>query len=221
LSLSQIAERVGLPRSTVQRLVAALVRERLLAAASPTARVRLGPELTRLANSRRELSEDVMPHMQRLFRQFDETVVCSTIEGDLQRCVEQIAAPHRLRTEFQVGAAMPLYCTANGKALLAELDDAEVIDLLPARLARETPNTVTRRSALLEQLAAIREQGVAFDHEERTLGIAAAAIAARDPFGVPLSICVAVPAQRFYGREDAIAAALAKTRAEIAADWGA
>src|SRR4051794_20124187 len=69
LSLAQIAERVGLPRSTVQRLVSALVRERLLAAASPNGRVRLGPELSRLANSRRELTEDLHPYMERLFRE--------------------------------------------------------------------------------------------------------------------------------------------------------
>jgi DNA-binding IclR family transcriptional regulator len=218
LSLSQIAERVALPRSTVQRLVAALVRERLLAAASPTGRVRLGPELTRLANSRRELSEDVRPYMQRLFREFDETVVCSVIDGDLQRCIEQIAAPHRLRTEFPVGATIPLYCTANGKALLAELADDEIVDLLPARLRRQTANTITSRSALLKALAEIRREGVALDHEERTEGIAAAAIAVKDAFGVPFSICIAVPSQRFYGREREIAAALSATRREIDAD---
>src|SRR4051794_3529892 len=49
LSLSQLAERVALPRSTVHRLTTALAAEGLIAAASPNGRVRLGPELTRLA----------------------------------------------------------------------------------------------------------------------------------------------------------------------------
>jgi DNA-binding IclR family transcriptional regulator len=218
LSLAQIAERVGLPRSTVQRLVSALVRERLLAAASPNGRVRLGPELSRLANSRRELAEDVHPSMERLFREFDETVVCSVIEGDVQRCIDQIAAPHRLRTEFPVGATLPLYCTANGKALLAALSDQEVVDLLPARLKRLTPKTITTRSRLLDELASIRAAGVAFDREERTLGIAAAATAVKDPFGALVAICVAAPAPRFYPREHEIAAALVVTRREIEAE---
>jgi DNA-binding IclR family transcriptional regulator len=218
LSLAQIAHRVGLPRSTVQRLVSALVRERLLAAASPNGRVRLGPELSRLANSRRELTEDLRPYMERLFREFDETVNCSVIEGDLQRCTAQIAAPHRLRTEFPVGATLPLHCTANGKALLAALRDEEVVDLLPARLKRHTVNTITSRSRLLEELASIRAAGVAFDHEERTIGIAAAATAVKDPFGSFVSICVAVPAPRFYGREHEIAAALAVIRREVEAE---
>src|SRR5215207_3949395 len=51
LSLGQIAQRVGLARSTVQRIVAALEAERLVIAASPTGRVRLGPTIQRLAMS--------------------------------------------------------------------------------------------------------------------------------------------------------------------------
>src|SRR5258707_9300888 len=53
LSLGQIAARVGLARSTVQRIVASLESERLLIAASPTGRVRLGPAILRLASSDR------------------------------------------------------------------------------------------------------------------------------------------------------------------------
>ena len=51
LSLGQIAARVGLARSTVQRIVASLEAEKLLIAASPTGRVRLGPAILRLASS--------------------------------------------------------------------------------------------------------------------------------------------------------------------------
>ena len=42
LSLGQIAQRVNLARSTVQRIVAALETEKLVIAASPNGRVRLG-----------------------------------------------------------------------------------------------------------------------------------------------------------------------------------
>ena len=51
LSLGQIAQRVGLARSTVQRIVAALETEKLVIAASPNGRVRLGPTILRLAGS--------------------------------------------------------------------------------------------------------------------------------------------------------------------------
>src|SRR4051794_23454839 len=59
LSLSALSERLGLPRSTVHRVVSALSAEGLVAAASPNGRVRLGPELARLAlSSRRELRQE-------------------------------------------------------------------------------------------------------------------------------------------------------------------
>src|SRR5919107_266739 len=62
LSLSQLSERLDLPRSTVHRVVTALAAEGLLAAASPNGRVRLGPELARLAlASRRELRLELRP----------------------------------------------------------------------------------------------------------------------------------------------------------------
>ena len=106
----------------MHRLTTALAMEGLVAAASPNGRVRLGPELTRLAvGTRRELRHELRPFMQRLFERLNETVDCAILDGDHLRFVDQIAAPHRLRAVSAVGAVFPLHCTANGKALLAEL----------------------------------------------------------------------------------------------------
>ena len=57
LSLGQIAQRVNLARSTVQRIVAALETEKLVIAATPNGRVRLGPTILRLAASVRSRCE--------------------------------------------------------------------------------------------------------------------------------------------------------------------
>jgi DNA-binding IclR family transcriptional regulator len=54
LSQADIADRLGLPRSTVHRILNALERERLVAVSSPRGRHRLGPEITRLARRRGE-----------------------------------------------------------------------------------------------------------------------------------------------------------------------
>jgi DNA-binding IclR family transcriptional regulator len=98
LSLSQLSDRLSLPRSTVHRVVTALAAEGLVAAASPNGRVRLGPELARLAlSSRRELRQELRPHLQQLFDALNETVDCAVLDGDHLRFIDQIAAPHRLR----------------------------------------------------------------------------------------------------------------------------
>jgi DNA-binding IclR family transcriptional regulator len=222
LSLSQLSERLGLPRSTVHRVVSALATEGLLAAASPNGRVRLGPELARLAlSSRRELRQELRPHLQRLFDTLNETVDCAVLDGDHLRFIDQIAAPHRLRAVSSVGATFPLHCTANGKAILAELARDEVARVLPTRLKRCMPATITGRAELLAELETVRATHVAFDREEHTTGISAAGIAVRDPFGALAAISVPMPTQRFAGREQEIADALVAARAEIVRTLGA
>lgn len=213
LSLSQLAERVELPRSTVHRLTTALAHEGLVAAASPNGRVRLGPELTRLAiGARREIRQELHPFMEQLFERLNETVDCAILDVDHLRFVDQIAAPHRLRAVSAVGAVFPLHCTANGKAILAALPPAVVDELLPARLERFTENTITNRADLARELDSIRETGVAFDREEHTHGICAGGIAVSDAFGQLAALSVPMPAQRFRGRETEIAEELSAAR---------
>lgn len=216
LSLSQLSERLRLPRSTVHRVVTALAAEGLLAAASPNGRVRLGPEIARLAlASRRELRVELRPHLQRLFDVLNETVDCAVLDGDHLRLIDQIAAPHRLRGTSSVGATFPLHCTANGKAVLAELSPDEVARVLPTRLRRCTASTVTVRADLMAALDEIRWAKVAFDREEHTTGISAAGIAVRDPFGALAAISVPMSTQRLAGREAEVAEALLAARADI------
>jgi DNA-binding IclR family transcriptional regulator len=218
LSLSQLSERTGLPRSTVHRLLGALEVEGFVIAAVPGGRMRLGPELVRLAESGRpDLQQLFRPEMQHLFDDLNETIDLAVLDGDHLRFVDQIPAPHRLRAVSAVGASFPLHCTANGKAVLALMDDAEVVRLLPARLPRHTPNTITTRRALLNELAEIRDDGVALDREEHTLGISAAGFAIRDAVGRFVALSVPMPTQRFEGREREIRARLVTASRDVAA----
>jgi DNA-binding IclR family transcriptional regulator len=221
LSLSQLADRVGLPRSTVQRIIAALANEGFVTAASPTGRVRLGHELARLAAAgRRDLWLELHPLLQRLFDRINETVDCAVLDGNELRFVDQIPAAHRLRAVSAVGATFPLHCTANGKAVLAEWSPEDVARRIPARLARFTEHTIVSRAKLLEHLAGIREAGIAFDLEEHTPGICAVGTTIREPFGTLVAISVPVPTQRFNGRKTEIAQALLELRLEAARTFG-
>lgn len=220
LSLSQLAERVGLPRSTVHRIVTALTAEGLLAAASPNGRVLLGPEIGRLAAGRREFWRELRPYMERLFDVLGETIDCSVLDGDHVRFVDQLPGRHRLRAVSVVGSSFPLYSTANGKAILAELTSEELARLLPGRLKRYTEQTITSPTALARELARIREVGVAFDHEEHTVGISAAGIALRDPSGDFAALTVPMPTQRFVGNEDELAKALLTVKRDVEATFG-
>ena len=198
LSLAQIAQRVSLPRSTVQRIVNALEAERLLIAATPNGHVVIGPGILRLASSATSAFVDlVRPRLTRLSADLKETVDLAVIKKDRLIFIDQVVGSQRLRTVSAVGETFPLYCTANGKAYLATLSERAVERLIGRTFAARTPNTITSLNRLLPELAKIRTSGIALDEEEHTLGICAAGIAVADHLGNAHAISVPIPATRF------------------------
>ncbi len=209
LSLGQIAQRVNLARSTVQRIVAALEAEKFLIAASPNGRVRLGPTILRLAASARtDFVAVARPYLVQLSNELKETVDLSVIKKDHLVFIDQVIGSQRLRTVSAVGETFPLYCTANGKAYLAGLDDAAIARLIGTSYEQRTPRTLTRLDDLLRDLKNVRKTGVAIDREEHAHGICAAGVVTRDPIGNVVAISVPVPAQRFYKYQRQIVARL-------------
>jgi DNA-binding IclR family transcriptional regulator len=212
LSLAQIAKEVGLARSTVHRIVRTLEAERFVTAASPNGRLRLGPALASLgAYVNRELDRELRPYLEGLFLEVNETVDLAVLDEDQLLFVDQIAAPHRLRAVSGIGVTFPLYCTANGKALLAELPRNQVERLIPEHLEPLTPNTITTRARLLQELEQIKVKHVAFDREEHTIGICAVGATVCDMMGTLAAITIPVPSIRFYGNEEKLASALLNT----------
>ncbi|MGP0093213.1 MAG: IclR family transcriptional regulator [Xanthobacteraceae bacterium] len=216
LSLGQIAERVNLARSTVQRIVAALEAEKLVIAASPAGRVRLGPTILRLASSvRTDFVAVARPFLVKLSHELRETVDLAMVKKDHLVFTDQVIGSHRLRTVSAVGETFPLYCTANGKAYLAELDDEAIMRLIGKTFERRTPKTLTRLADLIKDLQPVRQTGVAFDREEHTLGICAAGVALRDPLSNYVVISVPVPAPRFQDHQALIAERLLATKRSL------
>jgi DNA-binding IclR family transcriptional regulator len=218
LSLAQIAQRVGLPRSTVHRIVKALTTERFVVPVSAAGGVRLGPRLAGLASAALgELRLQIRPQLERLSSDVNETVDLAVLDRDTVIFIDQVAAPQRLQAVSAAGARFPAHCTANGKALLAELPLERVEALLPPRLLRLTRHTITSRAKLLRELDQIRAEGVAYDREEHTEGICAVGKTIPDGSGGRASITIPLPALRFYGRERPLAAALVRACGSVSA----
>jgi DNA-binding IclR family transcriptional regulator len=216
LSLGEIAQRVGLARSTVQRIVDALRAEQFVIAASPTSGVRLGPGLVRLgASASVDFDHITRPIIAELSQAVGETVDMSVLKGRSAVFTDQIQGSHRLRAVSAIGDSFPLHCTANGKAILSVLPEDKLRALLRMPLPRMTVNTITRPAELLKEVESCRRTGIAIDDEEHTEGISALGTGLIDPMGRAIAISIPVPTTRFKRIRQDLGTHLLAARAKI------
>lgn len=216
LNLSQLSREVGLPHSTVHRIVGTLKAENLISTDPSNGRIELGIELLTLgAAVMDDIRTELRPYLRSLSIDLDETIDLAIMKNKRMLFIDQIPKPHRLEAVSKVGASFPLHCTANGKIFLAEHSNEQIEQFVPEQLETFTPNTLQTRAHLIRELEIVRDSGYALDREEYTIGICAVGI------GIPVSrkrrayITVPVPSVRFYGNEDRIVSTLLKTRSEI------
>jgi DNA-binding IclR family transcriptional regulator len=215
LTSIELADRVGLPRSTAYRIVGTLCQEGFMRV-TPSGKLRIGAGLMGIAAAgRRDLRHEAAPYLERLSHELHETVELVVLDGDEALFTNQFVSSRSLRVVAEVGDRFPLYCTACGKALLAELPHAEAERLLPQKLKPLTPHTNVNRETLLKELDIVRATGVAYDHQEHSLGISAVGAAIRDAAGASAAITVVMPAGRLEGNEERVASALVRVRDEI------
>jgi DNA-binding IclR family transcriptional regulator len=216
LSLAQIAQLVGLARSTVQRIVTALLEEQFVIAASPASGVRIGPALRRLAGSAGVHFDHVTrPIMSELSQAIGETVDLSVLKGQSAVITGQIEGHHRLRSVSAVGESFPLHCTANGKAILSVLSNERIDRLISAPMLKLMPNTITNRAGLIKAIEVCRRIGYAVDDEEHTEGICGLGTGFIDPLGRAVALSISVPTTRFERLRNDLASKLLAARARI------
>jgi IclR family transcriptional regulator, acetate operon repressor len=202
LRLVDLSERLGLAKSTSRRLLVGLV-EVGLAAVDAHGHFSLGERLLGYGSAAgAHVAAIFRPTIERVARATDgETVDLSVLRGQRMWFVDQIESSYRLRAVSAVGVRFPLEVTANGKAALAALDDAEA----QVAIAKFGPEVA---AGLRREIAEIRRTGIAFDRGEHTPGISAAAIARRAVGDNVVAISVPAPTERFLEKQERIVAAL-------------
>ena len=217
LSLGQLAKQLNLPKSTVQRIVAALDSENFVIAATPQAGVRLGPALVRIARSVRcGLVDIARPCLEELAQRTGETVDLALLKGTEAVFIDHIEGPHRLRAVSAIGVSFPLHCSANGKAMLSALSDPALAKMKKRiHLTRFTPNSPGSWKQLQEEIEQIRKTAIAYDLEEHTLGISAVGTPIIGPEGEVAAISVPTPSVRFKDAMAHLETALKDCRAKL------
>lgn len=221
LGITELSERLDLSKSTVHRLLQALLA-RGLVAQDPTHRhYTLGYRILALAQAvpgEASLREVSRPHMQWLRTITEETVALYVVAGDVRVCLEELESPQMLRMSASVGRCFPLDRGSASKALL--LDGPADADVWRRATAALGPQ---RRAELAEAIEAARGRGYTQTSGETVPGAASLAAPIRGPDGhVLAALSVGAPASRFTPEAIARhAAALLDAARHIARDLGA
>lgn len=214
LSLGAIAQEVGLARSTVQRIVAALETESMVEPIRPGTGFRLGPALAQLIHqTHTDIISIARKSLEELSQELNESVTLSCISGQQTNVIARVIAEHELRVVFPMGRSMPMHATADGKVLLSTLSDEQILDVLgesPEKLTKATQSV----KSLLNEMVQIRASGFAIDQEEHTIGISACSILIPTFMG-PHAVAVVAPTSRFQMRAEEFRHALQACKASI------
>jgi DNA-binding IclR family transcriptional regulator len=200
LTLTQIADRVGLNKSTVHRLLGTLAHDHFIQRDPATGAYRPGTRLVQFAYlmiEQNNLRRYAAPFLQRLQEQYRETVDLAVFDTAEVVYLDVLESPQRVKLAAAIGQRLPAFCTATGKSLLAFMDDETVQRVMDNGMPKHTNCTITSREAFLENLRAIRTTGFAISEQEYEEGINAVAAPILDTNGYPIaSIAVAGPAFR-------------------------
>jgi len=169
LSITEIAQHLGVDKSSASRLVKTLVSYQYVQPDVGSRRYILGPRLHQLGwqiLNRIPVREQAKPFLYRLVQETEECAHTAVYSQGKALVIDDVEAEASLRVVGGIGRLLPLHCTAVGKSLLAfshlPLPDERVV---------HTPRTLTDTDVLQEHLACIRDQGYALDDEENDLGV--------------------------------------------------
>ena len=200
--VSDIAEEMGIHKSTVSRLLGSLVSRDIVHQNSERGKYQLGFGILRLASSipgRLSLVREARPVLEGLADAFKETVNLAVLRSNYAVNVDQARGPSTLATYDWVGSLTPLHATSSGKILLAALsaDDRDRI-LKETGLPARTPRTITSRDKLDEQLLDVVRNGYAVTLEEFEIGLKSMAVPVYNHVGSVIgAISISGPAFRF------------------------
>lgn len=225
LTVTDLVNRLGMPRASASRLLRTMHRVGLLETVGETKRYR--PGLAILEAARAYLRSSTLlaradAAVAAVAARFGHTGYVSVREGRWVAAVTDHPGSRPLRVASSIGRRLPAAATATGRSLLARLADSEVEALYAQGLEPISPRAPQTVAELLERLARVRAEGFALSEEEALPGVCGIAAAVGDPStGEAVALCIVCPAATTDAAERAaIARALVEAAAQIGALTG-
>lgn len=204
LTLSEISERTNLPISTTHRIIHFFMQSEYIRVLEPGGLYSIGSKFAVLSSIYMkgfDFIKEIRPALEKLNRKFDETVHLGVLNNSRNMVVyvDKLESSRTVRMFSMVGQTVPIHCTALGKSLVSSLPASKVEKLLENySFKKYTENTITTKSAFLEELEKVKEKGFAVDNREHEDTVICYGKAFSDDKGhVMAAVSISMPSHRF------------------------
>jgi DNA-binding IclR family transcriptional regulator len=201
--VTELSERVDLPKSTVSRLLSTLEELGAVEQIEAGGNYRIGAamlDLAAAAQPGRSLVAAARPQLAELARATGEATGLSVADGHEMLYLDQVNPDTELQVRDWTGTRIPMHAVPSGQVLLADASPATVDAYVQAPMASFTPNTLVQPAQLRARLDDVRSLGYAWAIDEFSTGLSSVAAAVRDADGrVVASVHVYGPTYRFPG----------------------
>ena len=198
--MTQVADQIGINKSTVHRLLGTLEKRRFVQRDSATGAYQLGIRLFQMAYltlEHNDLRRLATPFLRRLCEQYQENVDLSVLDDMDVVFVNHLEGPQRVKVASATGQRLPAFATASGRANLAYLPGEAVRGILARGMPCYTQYTPLSLEAVLDDLRLTRERGYALSEQEYEDGINAVAAPILDGSNRPFAaVAIVGPAYR-------------------------
>lgn len=199
--VTDLAEKVALPKSTVARLLGALETEGAVTQDATGGDYRLGEGLVDIAGATqpgRNLVATARPHLLDLMERSGETAGISVPDGRDMYYLDHANAAGEVQVRDWTGESCPIHAVPSGLVVMAYWPDTKLDALLRSDLARTTSWTITEPDQIRERIDQIRSLGYAWGYEEFAEGINSIAAPVIESDGsVEAAVHIHGPAYRF------------------------
>ncbi|MCM2675889.1 IclR family transcriptional regulator [Alkalicoccobacillus plakortidis] len=175
LGVTEIANRIGVVKSTAHRLLSSLESKHYVRRTVDQQRYRLGLKFLEIKSyviDTTDIVEEAHPLLEELVEKVGEITHLVLLDGFEMVYIDKVEPNQTIRIFSRTGKRAPIHCTGVGKAIAAHFNEAQLKKYFhQAELEGYTPHTFTSEEAFREELSQIKQLGYALDNEEHELGI--------------------------------------------------
>jgi IclR family transcriptional regulator, KDG regulon repressor len=225
LGVSEIAEELGLPKSTTHRILEVLKSKQFVEQVEPTEKYDIGIKAIEIGMSglsNWNIVDISAPYLKQLAMDLNETAFLAVYNHGEIVYVYKAEGKQAVTTNAQLGTRKPIHCTALGKAIVSNFHIEEVERILNEKgMTKYTDRTITDKQKYFEELSRVRQLGYAMDDGEVEEGLTCFAVPIYNYTGNAIAaISIAGPSERMIAKKDEIISTLKSVNSYISKRLG-